>query len=116
MKTVKIIDLLIYAEKHTNIRLDRSVLYSYQAKGLKFIKNQSYKYLNFQNLELIVIHYTTDDELLKWYMVFEFYLNHQKKIKRNKELQKKVDLQLANLANLANMVFCPTRGFMLRNK
>lgn len=110
MKTEKIIDLVSYSQKHTSIRLDRSILYSFQSKGLQMIQNQSYKYINFENLQKVVEQHN-DDALFKWYVVFDFYLKNEQKNKKDEELQKKVDLQLANLAN---MVFTTTRGFQFQ--
>uniref|UniRef100_UPI004048220A hypothetical protein n=1 Tax=Aliarcobacter sp. TaxID=2321116 RepID=UPI004048220A len=109
--TARVIDLHRYALENTNIKLDRSVLYEFQADGLKLITNQGWKYLEFSNLENVVAG-TTNNELFKWFICFDFYIINQKKKKEEEEIQKKLDLQLANL-----MVkswaggFNPARGF-----
>uniref|UniRef100_UPI004047758E hypothetical protein n=1 Tax=Aliarcobacter sp. TaxID=2321116 RepID=UPI004047758E len=108
----RVIDLHKYALENTNIKLDRSVLYSFLDDGLRLIQNEGWKYLEFSNLENVVRTTSDNTDLYNWYLVFDFYISNQKKKKAEEELQKKLDLQLANL-----MVkswageFNPARGF-----
>lgn len=106
MKIAKLIDLLSYAKKHSDIKLNRIVIYQYHEE-LSPINLDKYKYLKFKNLKQTQKNHKEDEELQNWLIIFKAYIKAKKLKKKQKKEQKKFEKNIENLV----AGFTMSRGF-----